>query len=105
MQVFRDQAKLNEMHTFIRMLGQIKDFSDDEKAIVREEIESQNNMLLMIFRFFLQSGEFEFFVRRVKNVVITKASLKQIKSNEKILNSRVVDERIYRMGDANDNSR
>lgn len=45
-------------------------------------------MVLMIFRFFLQTGEFVFFSRRLKNVAMTKLSLKQLRSNENILNKR-----------------
>ena len=43
----------------------------------------------MIFRFFLQSGEYQFFLRRLKNVVTTKRSLHQLRSNEVIINQRL----------------
>ena len=42
-------------------------------------------MVLAIFRYFLQSGEVSFFVRRLKNVAMTKNSLKQIKANDAML--------------------
>ena len=41
---------------------------------------------MMIFRFFLQSNEYQFFIRRLKNVAMTKVSLKQLRSNENTLN-------------------
>ena len=39
-------------------------------------------MISMIFRFFLQSGEYEFFVKRLKNVVASK-----VNSDENIVSS------------------
>ena len=45
-------------------------------------------MIMMIFRFFLQSNEYQFFIRRLKNVAMTKISLKQLRTNESILNQR-----------------
>lgn len=43
---------------------------------------------MMIFRFFLQSNEYQFFIRRLKNVSMTKMSLKQLRSNESVINQR-----------------
>lgn len=51
-------------------------------------------MIMMIFKFFLQSNEYQFFIRRLKNVAMTKLSLKQLKTNESILNQRQ-EERSY----------
>ncbi len=56
--------------------------TDEEKSVLVEEIKDFNSMVYMIFRFFLQSGEYKFFIRRLKNVAITKISLKQLKANE-----------------------
>lgn len=53
-----------------------KDLSEDEKEIIREEMQTQNSMIMMIFRFFLQSNEYQFFIRRLKNVAMTKISLR-----------------------------
>ena len=39
---------------------------------------SSTSMVLMIFRFFLQSGEYQFFVKRLKNVSVTKMSLQTV---------------------------
>lgn len=50
--------------------------NDAELQIVREELQSQSSMIMMIFRFLLQSNEYQFFIRRLKNVVMTKSSLK-----------------------------
>mmetsp|Transcript_18800 Transcript_18800/g.17940 ORF Transcript_18800/g.17940 Transcript_18800/m.17940 type:complete len:172 (+) Transcript_18800:239-754(+) len=47
-----------------------------------EEIDHQNNMVLMIFRFYLQANEYGFFIRRLKNVAMTKLSLSQVKQTE-----------------------
>ena len=52
------------------------DLNENEISIVSEELQSQSSMILMIFRFLLQSGEYQFFIRRLKNVVMTKASLR-----------------------------
>ena len=43
---------------------------------------STASMISMIFRFFLQSGEYEFFVKRLKNVVASK-----VNSDENIVSS------------------
>ena len=52
------------------------DLNDQEIKVILEEVEAKSSMILMIFRFFLQSGEYPFFIRRLKNVVMTKASFK-----------------------------
>jgi hypothetical protein len=43
--------------------------SKEEKVTVKTQIENGSHMVAMIFKFFLQSGEYEFFVRRLKNLV------------------------------------
>lgn len=53
-----------------------RDLTDQEVQVVMEELEAKSSMILMIFRFFLQSSEYPFFIRRLKNVVMTKASFK-----------------------------
>lgn len=56
------------------------DLSEQEVRVVMEELEAKSSMILMIFRFFLQSSEYPFFIRRLKNVVMTKASFKSFAS-------------------------
>jgi len=58
------------------------DLSENEISVVLDELKAQSSMIMMIFRFFLQSGEYQFFLRRLKNVVMTKASLSEIGLNE-----------------------
>ena len=90
MKVFKEAAKQNELNTYLSIVSQVpsKDLSEDEKEIIREEMQTQSSMIMMIFRFFLQSNEYQFFVRRLKNVSMTKMSLKQLRSNETILGQR-----------------
>ena len=57
------------------------DLNEQEVNVVKEELDSKSSMILMIFRFFLQSNEYQFFIRRLKNVVMTKASLRQLSYN------------------------
>ena len=88
MTMFREAVKSNELGAFFSILSQIpqKDLSEDEKEVVREEMQTQSSMIMMIFRFFLQSSEYQFFIRRLKNVSMTKMSLKQLRTNETVLN-------------------
>lgn len=37
-----------------------------------KELKEMSNMVMMIFKFFLQSKEYTFFVRRLKNVAVTR---------------------------------
>ena len=41
-------------------------------------VSSSTSMVLMIFRFYIQSGEYDFFIKRLKNVAVTKLSLKTV---------------------------
>jgi hypothetical protein len=90
MRIFKEQAKSNELNAYHNIVSQIpmKDLNDEEKEIIREEMQTQSSMIMMIFRFFLQSNEYMFFIRRLKNVAMTKMSLKQLRSNDSILNQR-----------------
>lgn len=82
-------AKQSEMRAFgeiiERLIAPRRDLNEEEIMVIREELQAQSSMIMMIFRFFLQSGEFQFFIRRLKNVVMTKASLRQLSSNEAVL--------------------
>lgn len=40
-----------------------------------KELSQQSNMVMMIFKFFLQSKEYSFFVRRLKNVAMTRTTV------------------------------
>jgi hypothetical protein len=44
--------------------------SAEEAKMVLTQIEQNSNMVSMIFKFYLQSGETEFFVRRLRNLVM-----------------------------------
>lgn len=44
---------------------------------MEKELSQQSNMVMMIFKFFLQSKEYTFFVRRLKNVAMTRTSFAQ----------------------------
>ncbi len=55
-----------------------RDLNEEEIRIVKEELDAKSSMILMIFRFFLQSSEYSFFIRRLKNAVMTKVSFKQL---------------------------
>ena len=41
---------------------------------MEHELLAQSNMVMMIFKFFLQSKEYTFFVRRLKNVAMTRTT-------------------------------
>lgn len=58
------------------------DLTEQEARVVMEELEAKSSMILMIFRFFLQSSEYPFFIRRLKNVVMTKASFKSFSPSQ-----------------------
>lgn len=74
--------KGNEMRAFGEIVEKLvkprKDLTEEEVRIVQEELDAKSSMILMIFRFFLQSSEYAFFIRRLKNVVMTKVSFKQM---------------------------
>lgn len=42
------------------------------------ELSQQSNMIMMIFKFFLQSKEYTFFVRRLKNVAMTRTATTEV---------------------------
>jgi|LauGreDrversion4_2_1035121.scaffolds.fasta_scaffold1236422_1 hypothetical protein len=42
-----------------------------EKDKIRQELAADSHMVLMIFKFYLQSNEYEFFIRRLRNVTGT----------------------------------
>lgn len=70
------------------MMIESSDLNETEKQIIREEIESDNSMTLMIFRFYLQANEYTFFIRRLRNVALSKQSFNQLKMNDDIVNQR-----------------
>jgi hypothetical protein len=41
---------------------------------MESELLAQSNMVMMIFKFFMQSKEYTFFIRRLKNVAMTRKS-------------------------------
>lgn len=41
---------------------------------MESELAAQSSMVMMIFKFFLQSKEYTFFVRRLKNVAMTRST-------------------------------
>ena len=45
------------------------DLTPEEHKTVAGQIEGGSHMVAMIFKFYLQSGESDFFVRRLKNLV------------------------------------
>jgi len=44
------------------------ELSKQEKDKVKSELELQSHMVMMIFKFYLQSNEYDFFIRRLRNV-------------------------------------
>ena len=72
MEKFRRQAESNEKATYQSMLLYLKELNVDEKEVLSKEIASGSGMILMIFRFYLQANEFTFFMRRLKNIALTK---------------------------------
>jgi hypothetical protein len=54
------------------MLDMMTDLEAFEKEVISKEVNEGSSMTLMIFRFFLQSQEYQFFLRRLKNVAMTK---------------------------------
>ena len=45
--------------------------SQKEKDKIKKELADDSQMVLMIFKFYLQSNEHEFFMRRLRNVTGT----------------------------------
>lgn len=82
---YRMLAEKSEMKAFSEIIDRLivkrGDLNDQEVTVVKEELDAKSSMILMIFRFFLQSNEYQFFIRRLKNVVMTKASLRQLSSS------------------------
>lgn len=58
------------------------ELDQDEKFVIKNEIAAGSSMTLMIFRFYLQSQEYSFFLRRLKNVAMTKQSLHQLRNQD-----------------------
>jgi hypothetical protein len=79
---FKLIAEQNEMRAFNEIIDKLichrRDLNESEISVVRDELQAQSSMIMMIFRFLLQSSEYQFFIRRLKNVVMTKASLRQL---------------------------
>ena len=60
------------------MLGQVAskgDIDADEAKVLKAELDSGSNMVMMIFKFFIQSKEYSFFLRRLKNVAVTRSGI------------------------------
>ena len=85
-QPFREIALQSEMRAFGEIIDKLictrGDLNKQEIMVVREELQAKSSMIMMIFRFLLQSSEYQFFIRRLKNVVMTKASLRQLNIND-----------------------
>ena len=60
----------------IKIMDKLSDtqLTRSEKQIIKEEIKAGSNMTIMIFKFYLQSGELDFFVRRLKNVAAPRSN-------------------------------
>lgn len=43
----------------------------DEKNLIQQQLDLGSHMVTMIFKFYLQSGELDFFIRRLRNLVTT----------------------------------
>ena len=73
--VILDELKLSlaPMQPYIKSLKQNNPYTQVPNLSVSTS--SSTSMVLMIFRFFLQSGEYQFFVKRLKNISVTKLSL------------------------------
>lgn len=59
-----------------------KELNNDQIETLTRELEANSNMVIMIFKFFLQSYEFDFFVRRLKNVASTRAAQTAPRENQ-----------------------
>ena len=60
------------------MLSQVTakgDLEQEEAKTLRAELEGGSNMVMMIFKFFIQSKEYSFFLRRLKNVAVTRSGI------------------------------
>ncbi len=64
--------------------SQTKDFCKYYDKIKQTENEKGNQMLIIVFRFFIQSGELDFFIKRLKGIVTTK---KAIESSQLLVKS------------------
>ena len=67
----------------MQILDRVKkqgDLTFEEAKILHLELQAVSNMVMMIFKFFLQSKEYTFFVRRLKNVAVTRTNM--INDNE-----------------------
>lgn len=71
---------LKPMQPYLKLLSNPQGYSQVPNISVNAS--SSTSMVLMIFRFFIQSGEYDFFVKRLKNVSVTKLSLQTVNSND-----------------------
>lgn len=51
------------------------DLTNEEALAMNNELANKANMVMMIFKFFFQSKEYNFFVRRLKNVAVTRTTM------------------------------
>lgn len=81
-QVILDELKLSlkPMQPYLQMLDEQKYGGQSYQQVPNVSISasSSTSMVLMIFRFFIQSGEYQFFIKRLKNVSVTKLSLLKV---------------------------
>ena len=73
-----DKPVEQQVQTYQSILNEVSSnggIDKEEAQILRSELENKQNMVLMIFKFFLQSKEYSFFVRRLKNVAATRTGL------------------------------
>lgn len=65
------------------MLSQVcakGDLEHEEAKVLRGELTNGSNMVMMIFKFFIQSKEYSFFLRRLKNVAVTRSGMQIVEA-------------------------
>lgn len=80
-QVILEELKLSlkPMQPYLKMLDeQYHNQIPYQVPNVSISASSSTSMVMMIFRFFIQSGEYQFFIKRLKNVAVTKLSLLKV---------------------------
>ena len=74
---------IHERHCIMDELKTHEENLKSHQSYRQKEHSSHILMLLMVFRFFLQSGESDFFVKRLRNLVKTKLDMLGGNSKEK----------------------
>jgi len=72
---FEEEVDKNEVEGYLLILEAMDGLTSEQKRYLRAELEKENHGLFMIFKFFMQSRDSNYFLKRLINASTQRASL------------------------------